>query len=121
MRVHVALSVGIEFDADLYANPVAADLATRLPMDAVFTDFKGVEKVATLERALRLRGVPAEDSPEPGEIGYYAPTRSLVFYYGSVGTWPGLVRIGRFDLALPTLRDLPDGFSARLTRTDSDR
>lgn len=120
MNLRVTLSTGLEFDADLYANPVAADLATRLPVEAVFTDFNGVEKVAGLENPLRLRGVPPKDSPQPGEIGYYAPTRSLVLYYGTVGTWPGLVRIGRFDLPVDTLRDLPNGFTARFVRTEDD-
>lgn len=118
MDVHVTLSTGIEFGAVLYSNPVAADLAVRLPMEAVFTDFNGVEKVAPLENPLRVEGVPPEDSPNPGEIGYYAPARSLVLYYGTVGTWPGLVRIGRFDLAVETLRVLPDGFSARFSRAE---
>ncbi|MFG6444647.1 cyclophilin-like fold protein [Microbacterium sp. P07] len=119
MRVHVTLSVGIEFDAELYPNPVAADFAARLPLTGTFADLNRVEKVATLDRPLRVRGVPERDSPEPGEIGYYAPSQSLVLYYGHVGPWPGLVRIGRFDLDADTLRVLPDGFTARVTRLDS--
>ncbi|MEV8176370.1 cyclophilin-like fold protein [Microbacterium sp. NPDC079176] len=119
MNVHVTLSAGIDFDAELFANPVADDLAARLPLEAVFSDFNDVEKVASLGPPLRMRGVPDQDSPAPGEIGYYAPTQSLVLYYGTVGTWPGLVRVGRFDLALDTLRDIPDGFTARFVRVDA--
>lgn len=119
MRVHVTLSTGIDFDAYLYANPVATDLAATLPLDVSFTDFNSVEKVAPLDAPLRVKGVPEQDSPEPGEIGYYAPTQALVLYYGSVGSWPGLVRVGRFDLDVTTLRGLPDGFSARIVRADN--
>jgi hypothetical protein len=116
----VKISTGEGFAAEFSANPVATELAARLPLEATFTDFNGVEKVATLDRPLRVRGVPDEDSAGPGEIGYYAPANTLVFYYGSVGTWPGLIRIGRFELAPSVLGELPDGFTARLTRTDDD-
>lgn len=118
MRIHVTLSSGHTFDASLYSNPVAAELGSRLPLALTFTDFNGVEKVARLDRPLRLRGVPDRDGPEPGEIGYYGPSQGVVLYYGHVGTWPGLVRIGRFDFDPDVLRRLPDGFTAQLARSD---
>ena len=118
MRIHVTLSSGDAFEASLYSNPVAADLAVRLPLTLTFTDFNRVEKVARLDSPLRVRGVPDRDGPAPGEIGYYGPSQGVVLYYGDVGTWPGLVRIGRFDLDLDVLRRLPDGFTAQLTRSD---
>lgn len=118
MRIHVSLSTGLDFAAELFENPVAIDLAARLPLTAAFSDYNGVEKLTTLDKPLTVRGVPEADSPAPGEIGYYAPTKSLVFYYGSVGSWPGLVRVGRFALDVSVLAGLPDGFTARLTRAD---
>ena len=118
MRVHVTISSGDAFDASLYSNPVAADLAARLPLTLTFRDFNSVEKVARLDSPLHLRGVPDRDGPKPGEIGYYGPSQGLVLYYDNVGTWPGLVRIGRFDFDLDALRRLPDGFTAQLTRYD---
>lgn len=78
-------------------------------LDLVFSDFNRVEKVAPLGRALTLRGVPDADAPAPGEIGYYAPTRGLVLYYGHVGRSPGLVRMGRFMYDLQSLREMPNG------------
>ncbi len=120
MRIQIRLSTGIAFTGELLANPVATDLASRLPLTATFSDFNGVEKHATLDVPVPVRGVPREDSPEPGEIGYYAPAQSLVLYYGFVGSWPGLVRVGRFDLDLDTLRALPDGFTARIARADEE-
>jgi hypothetical protein len=113
MRIEAMLSNARRFGAELFDNPVAADLATRLPLTAAFEDFNGVEKVARLPHSLRVEGVPDRDAPEPGEIGYYAPNQALVLYYDRVGSWPGLVRIGRFDLPLDELRELPDGFTAR--------
>ena len=107
------------FDGTLLTHPVATELATLLPLDLTFTDFNDVEKVAPLGRALTLAGVPSADEPSPGEIGYYAPTRSLVLYYGRVGRWPGLVRVGRFDLDLDELRALPDGIRIQVALRDS--
>lgn len=80
----------------------------------MFDDFNQVEKVAPLGRSLTLRGVPHADAPEPGEIGYYAPTHGLVLYYASRGRWPGLVRVGRFGYDLDALRQLPDGTRIRI-------
>lgn len=95
--------------AELYDHPVASELVKALPLNLVFNDFNQVEKVATLDSPLTLHGVPDADAPEPGEIGYYAPTQGLVLYYGSPGRWPGLVRMGRFSYDLDTLQALPDG------------
>lgn len=101
-------------EAELYDHPVARELAEMLPLELVVNDFNEVEKVAPLGRPLTLRGVPEADAPEPGEIGYYAPTQGLVLYYGSPGRWPGLVRVGRFSYDLDALRNLPDGARIRI-------
>jgi hypothetical protein len=31
------------------------------------------------------------------ELGYYAPGQDLVLYYGDVGYFNGIIRIGRFE------------------------
>jgi hypothetical protein len=80
--------------AQLADNPTAQDLNDQLPLTLSFRDFNRVEKVAELPRPLTMDGVPAGDDPDISDIGYYAPTRSLVFYYGDVGYWNGIVRIG---------------------------
>ncbi len=107
MKIELAIN-GNRVDAQLYDHPVARELAGLLPLDLEFNDFNAVEKVATLDQALGLDGVPHADAPGPGEIGYYAPAQGLVLYYGSPGKWPGLVRMGRFDYDLGALRALPD-------------
>ena len=107
--MEVRFTVGeLEFDGELYPHPVSEQLLALLPTEVVLSDFNGVEKVGRLARPLTLRGVPDSDAPEPGEIGYYAPTQGLVLYYGHVGKWSGLVRVGRFDLDLDSLRAMPD-------------
>jgi hypothetical protein len=85
------------FTAQLSDNPTARDLIDQLPLTFRFRDFNRVEKIAKLPRPLTTDGVPAGDDPEINDIGYYAPSGDLVLYYGDVGYWSGIVRIGRLD------------------------
>lgn len=113
MKIELTIT-GTPVEAELYDHPVARELIDLLPLELTFSDFNQVEKVASLGRALTLRGVPEADEPVAGEIGYYAPSRSFVLYYDSPGRWPGLVRMGRFDYDLDLLRGLPDGTRIRI-------
>jgi hypothetical protein len=83
--------------AELADNRTAQDLASQLPLTLSFKDFNQVEKIAELPRPLTMDGVPPGDDPDINDIGYYAPTSNLVFYYGEVGYWNGIVRIGHFS------------------------
>ena len=103
--------------ARLADNPTARDLATQLPLTLSFTDFNHVEKVATLPRPLATEGVPAGADPDIGDIGYYAPSRDLVFYYGDVGYWNGIVRIGRFDTTMELIEHQDDNFPVTIERS----
>ena len=101
--------------SQLADNPTADDLARQLPLTLKFRDFNRVEKIAELPQALTMDGVPDGDDPEINDIGYYAPSRSLVFYYGDVGYWTGIVRIGRVhadDIGL--IERQPDGFDVTI-------
>jgi hypothetical protein len=103
--------------AQLVDNPTAQDLADQLPLTLTFRDFNSVEKIAELPRPLTTEGVPEGDDPDIADIGYYAPDNNLVFYYGDVGYWNGIVRIGRFDTAdLEFIRGQPDGFQVTIER-----
>ncbi|KMO82728.1 hypothetical protein MCHUDSM44219_01560 [Mycolicibacterium chubuense] len=111
---------GRQITAELADNPTARDLATQLPITLDFHDLNGVEKIARLPRALTTDGVPAGADPEVTDIGYYAPSQDLVLYYGDVGYWNGIVRIGRFDRdELPFVQSQPDGFTVTLDRQDT--
>ena len=81
----------------LGTNPVARDLAGQLPLTLHFSDLMSQEKIGRLPSKLTTDGVPRGDDPQVGEIGYWTPDGNLVFYYGDVGYWDGIVRIGRFD------------------------
>jgi hypothetical protein len=83
--------------ATLTNNSTASDLLSQLPLTLTFRDFNRVEKIAALPRPLSTDGVPPGADPEIRDIGYYSPSRDLVLYYGDVGYWNGIVRIGRVD------------------------
>ena len=101
--------------AQLADNPTAQDLADQLPLTLTFRDFNSVEKIAELPRPLTIEGVPKGDDPDIADIGYFAPSNNLVLYYGDVGYWNGIVRIGRFNTEdLEFIRNQPDGFEVRM-------
>jgi hypothetical protein len=105
------------FPAQLADNPTGRDLIEQLPLTLRFRDFNRVEKIANLPRPLSMEGVPAGDDPEINDIGYYAPSGDLVLYYGDVGYWNGIVRIGRLNAEdMSLIERQPDGFQLMIDR-----
>jgi hypothetical protein len=103
--------------AQLADNPTARDLANQLPLTLAFRDFNGVEKIARLPRALTTDGAPEGADPDVADIGYYAPSNHLVFYYGDVGYWNGIVQIGWLrDDDLDLIARQPDEFEVTIER-----
>ncbi len=98
----------------LWDNATARDLIAQLPLTLSFRDFNGVEKIALLPRKLSMDGVPAGDDPFPRDIGYYAPSGDLVFYYDDVGYFNGIVRIGQFDGSVDAIVNQAGDFTARI-------
>lgn len=114
----IRITVGDQtFIAQLADNPTARDLVDQIPLTLQFRDFNGVEKIAKLPRPLTMEGVPAGADPEINDIGYYAPSGDLVLYYGDVGYFNGIVRIGRLDAAdMSVIERQPDGFELTIDR-----
>ena len=103
--------------ARLADNATARDLLDQLPLTLRFRDFNHLEKIAKLPRPLTLDGAPAGADPDVDDIGYYAPSGDLVLYYGDVGYFDGIVRLGRFgDGDLAAIVRQPDGFEVTLER-----
>jgi hypothetical protein len=98
----------------LWDNAPAHDLIAQLPLTLTFSDFNALEKIANLPLKLSLEGVPAGDDPLPNEIGYYAPWGNLVFYYGDVGYFNGIVRLGQFDGNLDAIVNQVGEFTVRI-------
>jgi hypothetical protein len=111
IRVTVGNTV---LEGRLRDNPTADDLIGLLPLTMEFEDLHGVEKHSELPRRLTMDGVPEGDDPEPQDIGYYDPSGGLVFYYGDVGYWKGIVRLGVFDSDLAVLRARSRPFTATI-------
>ena len=107
-----------ELTARLHDNAAARDLAAQLPLTLTFSDFNNVEKIAPLPRELSLDGAPKGDDPVVGDIGYWAPDGDLVFYYGDVGFWNGIVRIGEFDGEMDAIERQSDAFSVTIERAE---
>ena len=98
----------------LWDNATARDLIAQLPLTLTFRDFNELEKISQLPRKLSMDGVPAGDDPFPRDIGYYAPTSDLVFYYGDVGYFNGIVRIGQFDGNMDAITSQTSDFTAKI-------
>ena len=98
----------------LWDNATARDLIAQLPLTLTFRDFNRLEKISPLPRKLSLDGVPAGDDPLPRDIGYYAPSGDLVFYYDDVGYFSGIVRIGQFDGNMDAITSQTGDFTARI-------
>jgi hypothetical protein len=96
----------------LWDNATTRDLIAQLPLTLTFSDLNNLEKIAPLPRELSTDGVPEGDDPVPHDIGYYAPSGDLVFYYGDVGYFDGIVRIGRFDGSMEVIANETGDFRA---------
>ncbi|QGF23120.1 cyclophilin-like fold protein [Raineyella fluvialis] len=84
-------------------NPAARALVEQLPVTLTFRHFNAAELISPLHRPLPMAGMPAGADPSPQDIGYYAPSRDLVFYYGDVGFWNGIAILGSFESDLAAL------------------
>jgi hypothetical protein len=107
-----------ELTARLHDNATARDLAAQLPLTLTFRDLNNVEKTARLPVELSLEGAPEGDDPAVGDIGYWAPDGDLVFYYGDVGFWNGIVRIGELDGEMDAIERQNDDFDVTIERAE---
>ncbi len=98
----------------LWDNATARDLIAQLPLTLTFSDYGRQEKLASLPRKLSTEGLPPGSNALPGDIGYYAPSGVLVFYYRDVGYFNGIVRIGEFDSNMDAITSQTGDFSARI-------
>ena len=53
-----------------------------------------------------------------GDIGYWSPDGSPVFYYGDVGFWNGIVRVGEFDGEMEPIERQSGDFSVTINRVE---
>jgi hypothetical protein len=114
-ETQIRVTIGdIVLTGRLWDNATARDLIAQLPLTLTFSDFNSLEKIASLPRKLSTDGVPPGDDPFPRDIGYYAPSGDLVFYYGDVGYFNGIVRIGQFDGNMDAISSQTIDFTASI-------
>jgi hypothetical protein len=90
--------------ATLTDNPTARDLASLLPLTLELKDHAQTEKISDLPRKLSSANAPAGSDPDVGDIAYYAPWGNLAMYYKDFGYSKGLIKVGRIDSGIETLR-----------------
>ncbi|MBS5821989.1 MAG: hypothetical protein KIC85_12565 [Enterococcus gilvus] len=85
--------------AQLFNNSAANDLKRQLPLTLNFRNFASgyEEKIADVDESFSLNGMSDGEDPTPGDIGYWSPQPRIVLYWGDVGYYSGIHRIGRFD------------------------
>ena len=103
------------FPVDLYDNPTANDLLTRLPLTLKATDYPGYdEKVLRLSNPLSMEGAPQGDDPQYPELGYYQPGQWVAIYYGHIGYWGGKVPLGKINASVDDLRAIQNNASTTI-------
>ena len=85
------------FHATLGDSAASRDLLAQLPQTVEMTDHGGVEKTGPLRSTLSLEGQPPGADPGVGDVGYYAPGRDLVLYYGDQSYYEGIVVLGHLE------------------------
>jgi hypothetical protein len=81
LRITITID-GQTFHATLTNSQANHDLIEQLPQALEMRDHGGVEKTGRLRAPLSLQGQPRGADPAIGDVGYYAPGRDFVLYYG---------------------------------------
>lgn len=91
-------------------SPTVRDFLSLLPLETVFEEFNGHEKIGYLSRELTTEGTAGSD-PENGDLIYYAPWGNLGFYYNTdgVGYSDATLHIGRYSATEDQLALLEGG------------
>jgi hypothetical protein len=92
------------FSATLDDGAAARDFLAQLPMTLDLDDYASTEKIAQLPKKLSTAGAPAGMTPSIGDITYYAPWGNLAIFYRDFGYSTGLVKLGRIEGDIQTLR-----------------
>lgn len=90
--------------ATLDNNATARDFLSMLPLTLTLEDYASTEKIAYPPRKLSTQGAPAGTDPDVGDVAYYAPWGNLALYYKDFGYSAGLIRLGRFDAGVETIK-----------------
>jgi hypothetical protein len=103
MKIRIVVG-GTALNATLADNPTARDFASLLPLSIELKDYAQTEKVSDLPKRLSTADAPSGSDPEIGDIAYYAPWGNLAVFHQDLRYSKGLVKLGRIDSGIETLR-----------------
>jgi hypothetical protein len=101
----------------LNETPASRDLLAQLPLTLELEDFSSLEKVGPLPAPLSTAGQTAGADPNVGDIGYYAPWKNFVLYYGEQTYHDGIVILGKLDNGVDHIANLKEPVTVSLERT----
>lgn len=113
--IEITIDDGQVVTGVLWDNATSRSLISQLPLTLTFSDHSRLEKTGALPQSLSMDGMPEGDDPRPNDIGYYAPSSDVVFYYGDVGYWTGIARIGEFTSDIAPIQTQATDFTATIT------
>lgn len=90
--------------ATLDDNATSRDFVSLLPLTLTLEDYAATEKVGDLPRRLSTERAPSGVEPATGDVAYYAPWGNLAIFYRDFRYSTGLVRLGKLDSGIETLR-----------------
>jgi len=89
---------GKKLKAHLNNSSAARSFAKEMPVTLKFRDFSNMpEKIADMDHALPIQGMPTGHAGTKGSIGYWSPQHRIVFYWGMEDYYEGIHIIGEFD------------------------
>jgi len=100
----------------MHSNDTASELWNQLPLDLVWIDYGGNEKICYLEQKLTPKPGPSYAGKQ-GDLCYYAPWGNLAVFTtrGGGPAAGGLIPLGRIESGGEAL-EKPGTLSGRLTR-----
>ncbi|MCR0265633.1 cyclophilin-like fold protein [[Clostridium] innocuum] len=110
---------GQEFDVTLYDTPAANALYDMLPLELIFEDFNGIEKIAYMDNELPTEGEPDEFDPDIGDLCLYAPWGNLSIFYKDFRNSNGLISLGHIDSGMEVISSMNEDFSVTLSKDES--
>lgn len=78
----------------LNESDAAESLYQQLPLEINIENYSNNEKIFYPPKSLVTQNTPLLMSGQEGTLGYFAPWKNVVLYYGSCGSYNGLYTLG---------------------------
>lgn len=95
----------------LYDTPTANALYALLPVEVMFSDYNGIEKIAYLPETLPTDGKPDGYNPQEGDFCLYAPWGNLSLFYSDFRYSQSLILLGTVESGRESIPHLDEAES----------